>query len=76
MKARIYAKNISYIISVSVGTGCYRHLRISGCETLNDLAEAILRAFDFDNDHLLCVGPLHHHGCECFTEVPPSEADE
>ncbi len=52
MKQKSCAKNISYIISVSVGTGCYRHLRISGNETLHDLADAILWAFDFKHDHL------------------------
>ena len=52
MKARVYAKNVSYIISVSLGKGCYRHLRISGKDTLEDLADAILQAFGFDKDHL------------------------
>ena len=52
MKSRVYQKNISYIISVSIGTGCYRHLRISGNKTLHDLADTILWAFDFDHDHL------------------------
>ena len=52
MKSRIYSKNISYIISVSVGKGCYRHLRISGTKTLHDLADTILWAFEFDHDHL------------------------
>lgn len=42
----------SYIISASLGTGCYRHLRLSGDSTLADLADAILDAFSFDNDHM------------------------
>ena len=50
MKIRINTK--SYVISVSYGTGCYRHIRISGKSTLEELSEAILDAFDFDNDHL------------------------
>ena len=50
MKVRIKTK--SYVISVSLGTGCYRHIRISGKATLEDLSDAILDAFDFDNDHL------------------------
>ena len=45
-------KQISYIISVSIGKGCYRHLRVSGNATLADLADSILDAFDFCNDHL------------------------
>lgn len=50
MKIRMNTK--SYIISVSYGTGCYRHIKISGKATLDELSEAILDAFDFDNDHL------------------------
>lgn len=50
MKVRLYNK--SYVISVSLGTGCYRHIRISGKATLEDLSSAILDAFDFDDDHL------------------------
>ena len=52
MKARIYAKKITYIISISLGAGCYRHLRVSGNDTLHDLADAILWAFGFEHDHL------------------------
>lgn len=50
MKIRMNTK--SYVISVSIGTGCYRHIKISGKATLEELSEAILDAFDFDNDHL------------------------
>jgi hypothetical protein len=50
MKVKIKTK--SYVISVSLGTGCYRHIRISGKATLEELSDAILDAFDFDNDHL------------------------
>lgn len=42
----------SYIISVSLGTGCYRHIKISGKATLEEFSDAILEAFEFDNDHL------------------------
>lgn len=41
----------SYVISVSLGTGCYRHIKISVNDTLYDLSDAILDAFNFDNDH-------------------------
>ncbi len=41
----------SYIISASLGTGCYRHIRIGEQETLDRLHEVILNAFDFDDDH-------------------------
>lgn len=39
------------IISVSLGTGCYRHLKISDQAKLEDLSEEILDAFEFINDH-------------------------
>lgn len=52
MKARTYKKKVSYIISVSLGKGCYRHIRISGKNTLDNLAGCILDAFDFYFDHL------------------------
>lgn len=41
----------SYIISVSLCTGCYRHIRISASATLFRLHQAILNAFDFEDDH-------------------------
>lgn len=41
----------SYVISVSLGTGCYRHIQISKNATLYKLHEAILDAFDFLDDH-------------------------
>ena len=52
MKARINIPKKSYVISASLGRGCYRHIKISASATLNDLAEAILDSFDFANDHL------------------------
>lgn len=41
----------SYVISVSAGVGCYRHIQISKSATLYQLHGAILRAFDFVDDH-------------------------
>lgn len=41
----------SYVISVSLGTGCYRHIQISKSATLYKLHEAILEAFEFIDDH-------------------------
>lgn len=51
MKSR-WVKSISYIISVSLGTGCYRHIRLSGEESLDCFARCILDSFDFCFDHL------------------------
>ena len=42
----------SYVISVSLGTGCYRHIQISASDTLYKLHQAILNAFEFDDDHM------------------------
>lgn len=52
MKSRIEKSKISYVISVSLGTGCYRHIQISGKKTLDYFAGCILDAFNFDFDHL------------------------
>lgn len=43
---------LSYIISVSLETGCYRHIQIGADSTLEQLHEAIMEEFDFDDDHL------------------------
>lgn len=42
----------SYVISVSVGTGCYRHIQIAKTATLYELHKAIINAFDFEDDHV------------------------
>lgn len=41
----------SYLISVSLMTGCYRHIQISGSATLYKLHETILEEFCFEDDH-------------------------
>lgn len=41
----------TFVISVSAGTGCYRHIKISDRATLEELSDEILNAFDFINDH-------------------------
>lgn len=41
----------SYIISVSLGKGCYRHIQISCGSTLWELHAAIIDAFEFCDDH-------------------------
>lgn len=42
----------SLVLSVSLGTGCYRHIQISEEATLFDLHESILESFDFIDDHM------------------------
>lgn len=44
--------NRSYVVAVSLGKGCYRHIRISACDTLEDLHDAILQAYAFDDEHM------------------------
>lgn len=41
-----------YTLKVSLDKSCYRYLTFPGSFTLEDLAEMILTAFDFNNDHL------------------------
>ncbi|MCL2166581.1 MAG: plasmid pRiA4b ORF-3 family protein [Clostridiales bacterium] len=42
----------SLVLSVSIGPGYYRHMQIGEGATLYALSNAILNAFDFDDDHL------------------------
>lgn len=44
-------KNKTYIISVSLKKGCYRHIEISSDIILFELHEEILYAFEFIDDH-------------------------
>ena len=48
----VSVKARSYVISVSVDKGCYRHIRIDADSVLGQFSEAILEAFEFDDDHL------------------------
>lgn len=41
-----------YVISVSLCTGCYRHIHIAASASLYRLHQAILDAFDFEDDHM------------------------
>ena len=76
----IWVKSQSYVISVSAGTGCYRHLRIDADDTLADLSEAILDAFAFDNDHLHVFFMDNHVWSEnpdaCYWSDPDDEMDD
>ena len=52
MKSRINIPKKTYVISVSLMKGCYRHIQIASDKTLEELSQAILDAFDFCDDHL------------------------
>lgn len=41
----------SCVLSVKLYPGCYKHIQVDSNETFEELADQILRAFDFDNDH-------------------------
>lgn len=41
----------SVVLSISLKKGCYRHIQVSVNDTLDYLADTIIWAFDFDNDH-------------------------
>jgi len=42
----------SLVLSISLGTGCYRHIQISQSATLLNLSSAILSSVGFFDDHL------------------------
>lgn len=54
----------SYILTVALGSKCTRTLKVSAEHLLEDLAEAILKAFDFDNDHLYHFQYLNKFGAD------------
>lgn len=41
----------TFVIAVSLGKGLYRHIKISGGATLEELHSVILDAFSFEDDH-------------------------
>ena len=44
--------NMSFVISVSLQKGCYRHIQIAQEATLEELSSVILQAFAFEDDHM------------------------
>lgn len=71
----------SYVISVSLATGCYRHIQIDANATLFELHEAIWSAFGLEEAHLHwfnlenknsfdegCYVAEPHHSCTKLTE--------
>jgi len=49
-KKRLFPEGF-LVISIKQGTGCYRHLKAPKKMKLEEFADAILWAFEFDNDH-------------------------
>ncbi len=50
-QAKLMFSKYAFIVSISIRKGCYRHVGISAGATLYDLHQAILKAFDFVDDH-------------------------
>lgn len=55
----------SYIISVSAGTGCYRHIQISASASLHKLHKVISHAFDLEDHHAHAFFMDNRYGSEC-----------
>lgn len=58
----------SYVISVSLGAGCYRHIRIAADSSLFRLHEAILEAFGFADTqaHAFFMDNAKWSGRDCY----------
>ena len=66
-----------YVISVSLCTGCYRHIQIAASATLYRLHKAILDAFDFEDDHMHAFFMDNHlWSPECMYSSDASEPGE
>ena len=52
MVAKKPKENMSFVISVSLEKGCYRHIQIAQEATLEELSSVILQAFAFEDDHM------------------------
>lgn len=64
----------SYIISVSLGSGCYRHIQISGNSKLSDLHTSILNAFELkeeDHEHGFFMDNKIWSNENCYLANPP-----
>ncbi len=60
----------SYVLSVALGSQCTRTLKVSSDCLLENLAEAILDAFDFDCDHLYHFQYLNPFGADRMIGLP------
>ena len=66
-----------YVISVSLCTGCYRHIQIAASATLYRLHKAILDAFEFEDDHMHAFFMDNHlWSPECMYSSDASEPGE
>jgi hypothetical protein len=66
-----------YVFKVSLGAKLWRRIAIPARLTLDDLSYAVLRAYDFDDDHLYCFSYRDRFGVTVrvnhpYMEEPPS----
>ncbi|WP_419832075.1 IS1096 element passenger TnpR family protein [Endozoicomonas atrinae] len=66
----------SYVLSVALGNKCKRTLQVSAEQLLEDLAEAILDAFGFGNDHLYHFQYLTPFGADRTVDHPAVNSRE
>ncbi len=59
-----------HVFSVSLGRGMWRRIAVPGGLTLDTLAETILKAFQFDNDHLYEFSYRNRFGVETVINHP------
>lgn len=65
----------THVFKVSLGTDCWRRIAIRGDDYFDDLAAAILDAFNFDSDHLYCFSYKDRFGCTVTIDHPYLEGD-
>ena len=63
----------SYVLSVALGSQCTRTLKVFADCLLEELAEAILDAFDFDCDHLYHFQYLNQFGADRMIGHPVAD---
>lgn len=79
-KRGVWVKTCSYVISVSLGKGCYRHIQIDADSSLGQLSGAILDAFAFDDDHMhvffMDNRAWSRDASACYWSDPDDEMDD
>ncbi|NLE93391.1 MAG: plasmid pRiA4b ORF-3 family protein [Chloroflexi bacterium] len=77
-QARQTAENKSFVISVNLYKGCYRHVQIAQDATLENLSDAILQAFSFDDDHMhaFFMDNVAWSRADCYVMATMDEEDD
>lgn len=78
MVAKKPKENMSFVISVSLKKGCYRHIQIAQEATLEELSSVILQAFAFEDDHMhaFFMDNVTWSGADCYYVAPMDEEDD